>query len=88
MRFNGMFCLFSLSLSPLSSDGWLSLCRYAYRFLEEVVPIVDTEQMEELHEMVEDQAAQWKRDTLKRIRDTEHSMDQGDDQLYYEVVQS
>ena len=59
--------------------------RYAYRFLEEVTQVVNEEEMEELHEMVEDEAEKWKRDTLKRIKDTENSME-GGERLYYEVV--
>ena len=47
--------------------------------------MVDAEELDSLHTMVEDQAEQWKRDTLKRIKETENKMDDGE-KLVYEVV--
>ena len=61
------------------------IIRYAYRYLEEVAKIIDEDHLEELHGMVEVGAEKWKRDTLKRIKETENAME-NNERLYYEVV--
>merc|ERR1711943_43591 len=58
--------------------------KYAYRYLEEVAKIIDEDHLEELHGMVEVGAEKWKRDTLKRIKETENAME-NNERLYYEA---
>jgi len=62
-----------------------SFCRYAFRFLDIVNPIIDESELKALHEEVETDQKEWEQDVLARIRvEEEDRMDE--DVLFYEVV--
>ncbi len=65
------------------------LCyRYAFKFLEEVNPVIDTQELEAMHEEVEQEQKSWEQDLLQRIKEQEQQRmdDDHDDSLFYEVV--
>lgn len=68
--------------------------RYAFKFLDEVNPVVDAQELEAMHEEVEQEERQWERDVLQRIKKEELLLAQeppapsaqDEELLFYEVV--
>lgn len=71
----------------------LTSTRYAFKFLDEVNPVVDAHVLEALHEKVEQEERQWEQDVLQRIKKEELMLQPtplisspDDELLFYEVV--
>jgi hypothetical protein len=72
----------------------VGLRRYAFKFLDEVNPVVDAQELEAMHEEVEQEERQWERDVLQRIKKEELLLAQeppapsaqDEELLFYEVV--
>ncbi|KAL6060479.1 Pharynx and intestine in excess protein 1 [Balamuthia mandrillaris] len=64
----------------------LPIQRYAFKYLDEVDPVVDLHELEALREEAEIKEKEWELDVLERIRqEEEQRMEEDDEMLFYEV---